>query len=399
MFRDEWRMRYGWNRTGDIPPPLEAQSTSVRKVEIHKVYDLKQWVWKGNDGIRETTWPYVYNRSQLLERHDYFVEPDWNCYSGSGKTVTFVLPDEPWNHIEITGGAYGSFTHLGFSKEFQKNTETPLFDRLPAQERTFHGLTNAFHGGKVRFINDFQEMPISEFSVFNVTPGKAPRGTTRLSYTLTGKAAPDNPSLDTLVNYINCRFLPDERSIMVGLPNNAPRNPRVSQPENALPVVHILIPSDFRVQKPFWMNSSFSYTWENMYDGLDGIEIKLPALDVQPTHGEYFPLNIQVKDPIWPNRNLLDFSFSVKPGETKTLWLDTRDRMLPNGHSLYLTIAGAGQDFGPQALEGTQINLVFKDRKEARPEHEIDRFTQVVDNWGNIVECGPNVKKLEMFDR
>ncbi len=39
-WRDEWLLRWGWNRPGDIPPYLEARATSVRKVEIHDVYDL-----------------------------------------------------------------------------------------------------------------------------------------------------------------------------------------------------------------------------------------------------------------------------------------------------------------------------------------------------------------------
>ena len=75
--------------------------TIVRKVEIHDAYDLKRWWWKGTDGIRETTWPGVYNRSRLVGRVDYFQLPDWDCYSLSGKSVTFYMPDEPWNHLEI----------------------------------------------------------------------------------------------------------------------------------------------------------------------------------------------------------------------------------------------------------------------------------------------------------
>ena len=70
----------------------------------------------------------------------------------------------------------------------------------------------------------------------------------------------------------------------------------------SLPLVHILIPD----------------TWDQVTDGLDGIAIDLPALKVKPTHGELFPLNIQVKDPLWPMRDMLDFTFSVKPGEAKT---------------------------------------------------------------------------------
>ncbi|GAI51176.1 unnamed protein product, partial [marine sediment metagenome] len=53
--RDEWLLRYGWNRPGDVPPYLSGSTTTVRKVEIHDVYDIKQWFWKGTDGIRETT--------------------------------------------------------------------------------------------------------------------------------------------------------------------------------------------------------------------------------------------------------------------------------------------------------------------------------------------------------
>lgn len=71
-WRAEWLHRYGWNRPDDLPAALPAQKTTVRKVEIHDAYDLKRWWWKGTDGIRETTWPGVYNRSRLPNRYDYF---------------------------------------------------------------------------------------------------------------------------------------------------------------------------------------------------------------------------------------------------------------------------------------------------------------------------------------
>ena len=399
IFRDEWWLRYGWNRPGDIPSPIEASSVCVRKVEIHDVFDLKQWVWKGTDGIRETTWPYVYNRSHLPGRTDYFIEPDWNCYSGSGKSVTFTMPEEKWNHLEISGAAFGQISLLTFDKEHQKDSNRHLFNRPSGQEKTFHRLCEPVQGGKIRFVNEKQETPIGEFQAYNVTPGQVPEGTVTLTYRLTAQAEPDNPGLDQLVEYISGRFLPDERQIMVALPSGAPRTPKTSRIENALPIVHILVPFDFRIIRPSWSTSAFSYTWENIYGGLDGIAIDLPALDVKPTHGEFFPMNIQVRDPLWPDRNMLDFTFSVKPGDAKTLWLDTRDRILPNEYSLYLTIAGAGQDFSPHDLEGARLRLIFKDRKEAVQEHETDRFTQVVDNHGNIVECHPNTKKLRMFDR
>src|SRR5262249_32586278 len=121
-------------------------------------------------------------------------------------------------------------------------------------------------------------------------------------------------------------------------------------------------------------------------EGLDGIALDLPPLDVRPTHGDRFPLNIQVKDPLWPARNLLDFTFSLRPHESKSLWLDLRDRLLPRGKSLYLTIAGAGGDFGADSIVGARLQLFFKPPAEARREHEIDRFTQARDAYAMLVE-------------
>jgi len=399
-FRDEWLLRYGWDRPDDPPPYLEAGTTVIRSLGIHEVYDLKQWVWKGTDGIRETTWPNVYNRSRLPGRSDYFIEPDWDCYSMSGKAVTFTLPDEPWNYLEVAGAAFGAFTFQSCDREKRKAAGTALFERPPGRELTFHRFGESRRGGRIRFENVEQETPIGEFRAFHIAPGRVPAGDPTLTYTLDSDAAPDNPSLDDLVAYIDGRFMPDERSIIVALPSGAPRNPKkCPRAENPLPVIHALVPFDFRRIRPRWSTSAFSYTWENMHGGLDGVAIDLPALDVRPTHGGLFPMNVQVRDPLWPDRALVDVSFSVKPGEPRTVFLDTRDRILPNGRSLYLVFAGAGGGFGVDDLDGTRIRLVFKDRGEAVAEHVKDRYTQVVDNWGNIAECGPNVKKLRMYDR
>ncbi|MBN1292340.1 MAG: hypothetical protein JXB48_10920, partial [Candidatus Latescibacteria bacterium] len=398
-YKDEWRLRYGWNRTGDTPFYLQGSSTQVRKVGIQDVYDLKQWMWKGTDGIRETTWPYVYNRSRIPGRNDYFQLPDWNCYSLSGKSVTFFMPEEPWNHIEISGAAYGNMSLLTYDKDNMKNSEKQLFERPSGQERTYYHLTEPVRGGKIRFDNEFQETPIGEFMAYNVTEGQAPEGTARLTYQLYGNVEPDNSSLENLVSYIDGRFLPDERATMVALPGGAPRTSKKTQVKNPVPIVHVLIPFEFRAGNLNREYTRYSYTWENIYGGLDGFELTIPALDIKPTHGVYIPLNVQIKDPIWPNRNLFDFTFSVKPNEAKTLWMDTRDLILPNSYSLYLTIACASAEFGVGNLEGARLRLIFKDRTEAAREHELDRFTQVKDNVGNMVEEHPNIKKLRMYDR
>ncbi|THD77055.1 MAG: LamG domain-containing protein [Phenylobacterium sp.] len=375
----EWRWRYGWNRKGDLPPLLEAPVTRVRKVEFADAKDLKAWMWKATDGIAETTWPGVYNRSRLPGRNDYFTLPDWNTYVEGGKALTLTLPNEPWNHLEIQGAAYGDLTYAGADGKPGK-----LAARPKDQERTFHQFAGERTGGVLTFTNIAQETPIQEIAAYDLGPGVEPAGTTKLSYTVRVAAAPDSPDLDELNGFIRGRYPPEERATVTALPDGAPTRPRAADGAARLPLVHILIPYEFGAApaaEPLYR--SWGYGWENMRDALDGVAIDLPALKGAP--GELIPLNIQVKDPIWPARNLLEVSVTVRAGEARTLWLDTRDRILPN-KSLYLTIAAGNAAFDAKALDGAKIRLVFKDRAAGLPEHIADRLNQVKDNWGFLVE-------------
>ena len=420
-WQQEWYVRYGWSNPRSIPAPLPSTETTVRKVEIHDAYDLKRWWWKGTDGIPETTWPGVYNRSRLVGRLDYFQLPDWDCYSLSGKSVTFYLPDESWNHLEIRGGAWGRFDLLtpgtgqpGAVADPDQHDTSPmlakaLFQKPRDSQRTTFDLPQPLTGEKVRFTNGEQEWPIQEFTTYYVHAGPEPKGTAVLSYLIRANQSNDNPSLTPLTDFIRGRFAADERATMVATSGTtAGEGPDLSRSraliatpsstESTLPIVHVLIPGDYRgVQAN--TGHGVSYGWDNMNAGLDGIAIDLPPLNVKPTHGELIPMNIQIKDPIWPMRNMLDFNFSVKPGQGYTLWLDTRDRILPNGKSLYLTIASASPEFGTQSLEGMHLRLIFKPYKDALAEHISDRLTQVRDNYANLVEESVNSRKLNIFNR
>lgn len=398
-WQQEWNLKYGWNRPDDPPVVLDSSYTTIRKVEIHDVYDLKRWWWKATDGIRETTWPGVYNRSRLIGRNDYFQLPDWDCYSLSGKTVTFYMPDEPWNHLEIAGGAWGTWTLLSHDMEKAADEEKTLFVQPKGQEITYDQLDKPIIGGKVRFTNVEQEEPLGEVSAYYVNPGLEPSGIDTLTYHLTAKATPDdNPSTLPLVKYIDGRFPADERMTMMGMPaGGAPATAR-KDTQTGLPIVHIIIPADFRSQAGA-AGHGYTYGWENMDAGLNGIAIDLPALHVQPNADGVIPLNIQVKDPLWPMRDMLYFTFAVKPGAPHTLWLDTRDRILPNGKSLYLTVAAQSADFNASALEGAAVRLIFKPYKDALPEHISDRLTQVRDEYAELVEESVSSRRLNLFNR
>jgi hypothetical protein len=107
-----WLHRYGWDRAD--PPVLEPGTTRIRKVEFADAKDKKERMWKGVDGIEETTWPGVYNRSRLPGRDDYFELPDWNVYVEGGKRYDLTVPPgEHVNRVEIRGAAYGRLDWTG----------------------------------------------------------------------------------------------------------------------------------------------------------------------------------------------------------------------------------------------------------------------------------------------
>lgn len=377
-WRDAWWLRNGWNLPNSAPPGLPSKETSIRKVEIAEAYDIKRSYWKANDGIRETTWPGVYNMSRLPGRYDYFVLPDWDCYSGSGQSVRFYLPDEEWNHIEIWGKAWGQLT-----LEDEKTRDNTFAIRTKNQVKSVHTLEESHRGGTIRFDNALIEEPIGSFDAFNVEPGSAPDSPDNEIFTLIpGPSAFIDSSLLEIASFVCGRYPADERAMMLALPEGKYKKPSIkSTPSKTYPFIHILIP------------------YSKSGKGLDGIEIRFPSLNLKPTHDGLFPMNIRIKDPLWAMRDMADFSFSVRPGESPVLWFDTRDRILPAGHSLYISVAGAGYDLTPELLTGTTIKLVYKSDQLAREEHETDRFNQVSDLYGHIVEEHPRSSRLNLFNR
>ena len=388
--------RYGWDN-GHAPPALEEEVTSIRKVEFNDARDLKQWMWKATDGIAETTWPGVYNRSRLPGRNDYFQLPDWNTYVEGGKALDLSLPDKPFNRIELRGAAYGQATYAAPNAQPQ-----PLFARKSGVVRSVHQFAER-RGGTLRFANTAQETPLQEIWAYNVQPGTVPTGSAQLRYTVRSDIQPDYDNLAPLRATIAGRYPQGERQSVVALPTKAPARKRPSDNSAATsaqrPIVHILVPSSLGNPPPDQaLMRSWSYGWENMHDGLDGIAITLPALNLPATHNGTIPLNIRIKDPIWPARDMIDVSVAVTPGQARTLWLDLRDRILSND-SLMLGIAAAAPGFDANALDGTQLQLVFKPRAEAIEEHTADRFNQVKDNWGFLVEEHTTSKRQLLYKR
>lgn len=399
--RVAWLHRYGWDRAA--PPLLTARVTRVRKIEFGDARDLKQWMWKGVDGIAETTWPGVYNRSRLPGRNDYFTLPDWNTYVEGGRRYVLSVPaGETVNRVELRGAAYGTLAWTGAD-----GRAVTLARRPAGVVRSVDGFTGR-QGGTLSFTNVAPETPIQELWAYQVDAGAEPEGSFTLSYTVDARTAPDLAALAPLNQWIAGRWAPDERATVVAMPAGGVRaavgagsgvsDARATHAAGA-PIVHLLVPAslgDAAPDRP--LARAFDYGWQNLHDGLDGIALDLPAMRVQPDAAGLIALNIKVHDPLWPGRDMLDLSVSVRPGEARTLWLDLRDRILPD-NSLALTIASAAPDFGPQSLDGAKLRLVFKPRAAALAEHVADRFSQVRDNWGFLVEEHTASKRESLYRR
>ncbi len=389
-----WRHRHGWDAAP--PPALTAPTTTIRKIEFADTKDHKQWMWKATDGIAETTWPGVYNRSRLPGRNDYFQLPDWNTYVEGGQQLDLTLPaGETVNRIEVRGAAFGGLSHSVDGQPAQA-----LFERPQGVVRSVNQIP-AQAGGVLHFRNTAQETPIQEIWAYQVSDAAEPEGTVKQRYLIDSQALPDYTNIAALREYIQGRYPAAERSTVMALPKGAGSRKRTADtlPAQPMPIVHVLIPSgvsDAPAAQP--LIRSWAHSWENMHDGLDGIAIDLPKLDLPATHDGLIPLNIRIKDPLWPARDMIDVSVSVEPGQKRTLWLDLRDRIL-TADSLWISVASAAPGFNATSLDGAEIRMVYKDRDEAKKEHIADRFNQVRDNWGFLVEEHTTSKRQRLYAR
>ena len=405
--RQEWFQRYGWD-SADAQPQYYAGNVSARKVMPRTAFERGLWSYKTMDGIRETAWPNMFNRSRLPGRNDYFQLPDWNCYYDSGKEITYTMPSEKYNHIEIEGSAFGTLSVVG------RDGETPLAVRKRFQQYTVTDLNTPIRGKKLHFKNDLIEEPISGFSAYYVKNGSAPKDPKRVeTFRFGSEVCPDCGSaadVEALVRFIDRRYLQSQRNILYGIPVDAVAGPscadaaatsatqqdtksaaqqnaksasqQASASATALPIVQMILPYDNKA-----------------HDGLDGVLLEIPALQCADTLDGFINLHIEIKDPVWKYRDLAVFTMKVKAGEAKRLWLDLRDRILPANKAMCIVIAASAGDFSTASLEGIQVSLYYKEQKDALAEHVEDALNRLKDCHGNLVEERAAHPRFYMYER
>ena len=340
--RERWLHRYGWDH--DDPPALVAPVTRIRKVEFTDAKDLKEWMWKGVDGIPETTWPGVYNRSRLPGRDDYFELPDWNTYVEGGKRYDLTVPPgETFNQVEIRGAAYGALTWQG------KNGADTLAKRPEGVVRSVTR-TAPHTGGVLSFTNVMQEQPIQEIWAYDIGKGVVPAGNVPARLHHPRRRGTDNGCAGAAqclyrgaLSAARTRHRDRDadtggegrggRGCGGGQQGGPRRRPGTDRP--------ILIPASFGDAPPDQpIARAWDYGWQNVHDGLDGLAIRPAAAGRKGGCPRPHSTEHQGEGPDLAGRDMIDVSVSVKPGEARTLWIDLRDRILTHD-SLYLTIASA----------------------------------------------------------
>jgi len=111
-------------------------------------------------------------------------------------------------------------------------------------------------------------MSIGEFMVYNITSGREPNGTAILSYRLDALSAPENSTLEPLLDYIEGRFLPDERNTMVALPSGIRLDPKETAD----------------LARTFHLSKEQRETMVKAREYLDRLQRQLSQPEMQPSH-------------------------------------------------------------------------------------------------------------------
>ena len=138
-WRDEWWYRYGWNRPGDAPPVARAPAVAPQGRDPRRLRP-EAMVVEGHrrhprDHLARRLQPLAPARPQRL-----LPVARLGLLLAVGQDVTFTMPDEPWNQLEIVGrGVRHASTLAG-----RRRAATPLFERPKgAGASTFHRLAAA----------------------------------------------------------------------------------------------------------------------------------------------------------------------------------------------------------------------------------------------------------------
>ena len=370
---DSWKRQNGWNVLCSLPEKISGECY-VHKIEIHDAFDQKRWWWKACDGIMETTWPGVFNRSSLPGRYDYFLLPDWDCYSTSGKSISFILPDENWNHIEFIGAAFGSLV-------WKSNSVSEIVTEIPEGINHLSITLNKIRkGGTLLFSNVRKEMPINEFAVYFIERKvDIAEASNQINFC-------HEKNIDSFTiqagKEIVARYRTEPDFILASTAN-AQNSTEFCDEENERKthIAHFVI-------SPHAIKNK----------AVGGITIKFPEIYFDDAIGIGMPLRIMIHDPIWFSRTLFDFSFTFSGSKT-VISCDFRDRILSDDVGLIVSICTGSNCLPYEWVRRINMTVDYSEYEKALSEHVADRFIQMKDAYAHMVEERAGDTRYRLFCR
>jgi concanavalin A-like lectin/glucanase superfamily protein len=166
-------------------------------------------------------------------------------------------------------------------------------------------------------------------------------------------------------------YLPPDQPAWIGVPPELPVKVESteSQPEDSLHYRHLILP-------PFLRHTA-----------VDAIRLKLSA-NGNPAE---LSLNVSIKDPVYPARELFNASARVVPGSKMTF--DFPDIVVPVGTPLWITLASDRLDFA-KLLTGSEVELQLcpsegPGAEASRKEYMADRLAWMRDRFRRLSQTSP----------
>ena len=332
LWNRHWMSRFGWQDPNSLP--RVSSSTFIRKLLLNEARDSGKLIGAVNDGKSETGWP--------LKGFEA---------TEAGKLLEFGLSAQPWNLLQVQGSFRGQIFQ---ESQGQKRL---LLEDSDSRPRCFQKILNTPISPSSLFIQR-EDGLLREMSLYSIQNGTSNHSTSdkpsesssesKVAFRLlqadqAGKLA--GVSRTQMVNLFGektsliRRYLPGDRSAWVGIPPEIfPTGPPApaEHPEQ-LHYYHVILP-------PFLSHTPF--------DALR-FQFTPSTLGGQPES----MVNLQIKDPVFPGRNLADVHFRLSNSSPTDLVIDIPDTVVPINAPLWLTFASDSKDFGSSFLTGTRVEI------------------------------------------
>ncbi|MFC2076058.1 LamG-like jellyroll fold domain-containing protein, partial [candidate division KSB1 bacterium] len=339
-----WVERHGWKDPGAVP---EINSpTRFRLVKLPGATDLGKFWIKGSDGKRETTWPPLMNHG----------------YHDEGKEIKFWCAAEPFNLLKVEGNLSGQIYRI------RQGRRSLLLDRSDnSSETTYHRLPQAVRADSI--VIEREGGILGDISLYMVDNRK-PKWTDSKRYVAAFAEGPPG-----VVRAIAGRYPPGQRSLLSCLPagDGTSSGTGADTVGTNLPIVHLALPASD----------------EELALGAVTLRLDKPARNSSGT--KPIRLNLSLKDPLYPVRDLIDVDVELTPGgdESPEITLDIRDLIVGSGTPLWMTVSSDDPGFGPEVLAGSEIILNLVRSATAQKEYIADRLVHLKTSFQMLSEARP----------